>query len=182
MHQTTAFYSEVSPPPTFISWPFSRWNWVTWSHHGLLPPPVLQQNHSGISRTRFLRAQHCCCHPTNTTTTTRTVYGPFHGPPKCQKKTSSGLYGAREDNKRQTHRESDGHHSIQINQQSTSSIIPPFLRRTPFLPQPSHLSRLGTGTGICWIAYPVSSNQQSQRTEKPHCQNINHREQLTIVN
>jgi len=46
-----------------------------------------------------------------------------------------------------------GCHSIQTNQQSTS-INPPVLHRMPFLSQPSNLSSLGTGTGICWIAYP----------------------------
>jgi len=36
-------------------------------------------------------------------------YGPFSGitqVSQCQKKASSGLYGAREDNKRQTHQQS----------------------------------------------------------------------------
>jgi len=46
-----------------------------------------------------------------------------------------------------------GRHSIQTNQQCTS-INPPFLCWMPFLPQPSNSSWLGTGTGICWIAYP----------------------------
>ena len=35
---------------------------------------------------------------------------------RCQKKVSSGLYGAREDNKTQTHNNLGGHHSIRTNQ------------------------------------------------------------------
>jgi len=43
------------------------------------------------------------------TTTPQPFYGPFSRTTqvsRCQKKASSGLYGAREDNKRQTHRQS----------------------------------------------------------------------------
>ena len=48
----------------------------------------------------------------------------------CQKKDSSGHYGAREDNKRQTHRQS-GWAPLHLDQ----SAIPPFLRQMPFLLQ-----------------------------------------------
>jgi len=62
-----------------------------------------------------------------TTTTPPPLYGLFSETTRvswCQKKASSGLYGARtmEDNKRQTIR--DGRHSIRTNQQSTF-INPP---------------------------------------------------------
>ena len=62
---------------------------------------------------------------------------------RCQKK-SSGLYGAREDNRGRHNDHPAGPHSIRTNQQPTS-IIPPFSCRIPFLPQPSTLSWLGTG-------------------------------------
>ena len=54
---------------------------------------------------------------------------------RCQKTASSGLYGAREDNKRQTL-------TIRVGATPSGLIsnpppsIPPFLCRTPFLPQP----------------------------------------------
>jgi len=34
--------------------------------------------------------------------------------------------------------------------------IPPFLRRTPFLPQPSHFILAWDRHQICWLAYPVA--------------------------
>ena len=46
-----------------------------------------------------------------------------------------------------------GRQSIRTNQQSTS-MNPQFLQQMPFLMQTSQLSQLGTGIGICWIAYP----------------------------
>jgi len=44
-----------------------------------------------------------------------------------------------------------GHHSIRTNQQPTS-IIPPFLRQMPFLPQPSHFILAWDRHEICWLA------------------------------
>jgi len=46
-----------------------------------------------------------------------------------------------------------GCHSIHTNQQSTS-INPHFYARCPSCCNPPNLFWLGTGTGICWIAYP----------------------------
>jgi len=57
---------------------------------------------------------------------------------------SSGLYGAREDNRGRHTNNPDGRHSIQTNQRPTTNITP-FLYHMPFLPQPS------------WLAYPVST-------------------------
>jgi len=58
----------------------------------------------------------------------------------CQKKKSSGLYGAREDNKGRHTDNPARRHSIQTNQRPTS-IFPYFSCRNP-----PNLSWLGTGT------------------------------------
>jgi len=47
------------------------------------------------------------------------------------------FYCAREDNRDRHTNHPDGCHSIQTNHRPTS-IVPPFLRWMPFLPQPSH--------------------------------------------
>jgi len=47
-----------------------------------------------------------------------------------------------------------GRHSIQTNQQSNSINPPHFYAGCRFCRNPSNLSWFGTGTGICWIAYP----------------------------
>ena len=68
---------------------------------------------------------------------------PFYGPiswttrvSQCQKKSSSGLYGARIDIRGRHTDNPAGRHSIRTIQQPTS-LIPSFLRQMPFLPQPS---------------------------------------------
>ena len=63
-------------------------------------------------------------------------YGRFSGTTqvsRCHKKASSVLYGTRAD----ADDNPGGRHSIRINQQSTSINPSIFLRRMPFLPQPS---------------------------------------------
>jgi len=55
-----------------------------------------------------LDPKHCLCLSAHTHTHTQPFYGPFSGTARvnrCQKRTS-GLYGAREDSRRQTHRQS----------------------------------------------------------------------------
>jgi len=74
---------------------------------------------------------------------------------RCQKSASSGLYGAREDIRGRHTDSPAGRHSIQTNQRSTS-IVPPFLRRIPFLPQPSHFILTWDRHQICWLAYRVA--------------------------
>jgi len=73
------------------------------------------------------------------TTTPQPFYGPFSRTTQvsqCPKKASSGLYGPREDNKRQTP-------TIRVGATPSGLIsspppsIPQVLRRMPFLPQPS---------------------------------------------
>jgi len=49
----------------------------------------------------------------------------------------------------------DGRHSIRTYQRPTS-VIPPFLRRMSFLPQPSHFILAWNRHRICWLAYPVA--------------------------
>jgi len=77
-------------------------------------------------------------------------YGPFSGSTQVSRrqKKSSGLYGAREDNRGRHTDRLDGHHSIRNNQRPTS-IIPPFLCRMPFLAQPSHFILAWDGHQIC---------------------------------
>ena len=89
-------------------------------------------------------------------TTPQPFYGPFSGTTQVsqwQKIASSGLYSAREDNKRQTHWQSGwapfhpDQSAIHLHQ---SPHFHAGFRSCHNLP---HLSWLGTGTGICWIAY-----------------------------
>ena len=83
-------------------------------------------------------------------------YSPFSESTRvsqCQKKASSGLHGAREDNRGRHTDNPGGCHSIRTNQQSTS-IDHPFYAGCPSCRNPPNLSWLGTGTGICWITYP----------------------------
>jgi len=103
-----------------------------------------------IDDTEFL---HAGC-PTNlpylcpSHTHAQPFYGPFSVTTRvswCQKKSSSGLHGAREDNMRQTHRQSSGRHSIQINQRPTS-IIPHFYAGCHSCCNSLNLSWLATGT------------------------------------
>ena len=88
---------------------------------------------------------------------TQPFYGPLSGTTCvswCQKKSSSGFYDAREDNRGRNTDNLAGHHSIRTNQRPTS-VIPPFLHRMPFIPQPSHFILAWDGHQICWLAYPV---------------------------
>ena len=113
-----------------------------------------------IDDTEFL---HAGC-PTNlpylcpSHTHAQPFYGPFSITTRvswCQKKSSSGLHGAREDNMRQTHRQSSGRHSIQINQRLTS-IIPPFLCRMSFLSQLSQFILACDRHQISCFSYPMA--------------------------
>ena len=112
-----------------------------------------------------------------TTTTSQPFYGPFSGTTgvsQCQKKASPGLYGARRITRGRHTDNPGGRHSIQTNQQSTSSTLyvpwckkalykyssfpfpyqsPHFYARCPSCCNPLNYPGLGTGRGICWIAY-----------------------------
>jgi len=81
----------------------------------------------------------------------------------CQKK-SSGLYGAREDNRGRHTDNPAGYHSIQTNQRPTC-IIPPFLRRMPFLLHTSQFILAWDRHQICWLAYPVEKKVSETKTE-----------------
>jgi len=73
---------------------------------------------------------------------------------RCQKKASSGLDGAREENNRQTRRQSGwaplhpDQSAIHLHQSTH------FYTGCPSCCNPPNLSWLETGTGICCIAYP----------------------------
>ena len=73
---------------------------------------------------------------------------------RCQK-TSTGLYGAKEDNKSRHTDNPARRHSMQTNQRPTS-LIPPFLFRMPFLLQPSQFILAWDRHQVCWLAYPVA--------------------------
>ena len=94
---------------------------------------------------------------------------PFSGTTRvsrCQKKSSSGLYGAREDNRgRHTHNLA-GRHSIRTNQWPTSTSTQ-CLCRMPFLPQPSQFIWLGRGT-----KYAGLHTQWLGSTESKHWREI----------
>ena len=70
---------------------------------------------------------------THTHTHTQPFYGPFSGTTRvsrCRKKSSSGLYGAREDIRGRHANHPAGHHSIRTNQRPTS-LIPHFYAGCP---------------------------------------------------
>jgi len=86
---------------------------------------------------------------------------PFYGPfswttrvSRCEKKAFSGLYGAWEDNKMQTHQQS-AWVPLHVDQSAFHlHQSPAFLRWTPSCCNPPNLPWLGTGIGVRWIAYP----------------------------
>ena len=83
-------------------------------------------------------------------------YGPFSGTTRvsrCQK--TSGLYGAKKDNKSRHTDNPARRHSMLTNQQPTS-LIPPFLRQMPFLLQPSQFILAWDRHQVCWLAHPVA--------------------------
>jgi len=95
---------------------------------------------------------------THTHTHTQLFYGPFSGTTRvsrCQK-TTSRLYGEREDNRGRHTDHLAKCHSIWTNQWPTS-INPPFLCRMHFPLQPSHFILAWDRHQICWLAYPVES-------------------------
>jgi len=82
----------------------------------------------------------------------------FLGPPGwagARRKSSCGLHGAKGDIRGRQIEHPAGRHSIQTNQRPTS-IIPPFLRRMPFLPQTSNFILARDRNQTCWIVYPVT--------------------------
>jgi len=98
------------------------------------------------------------CITIHTYTITQLFYSPFSETTRvsrCEKKSSCGLHGAREDNRGRHIGNPAGCHSIQTNQRP-NFIIPPFLRRMPFLLQPSQFILAWDRHQICWLAYPVA--------------------------
>jgi len=89
------------------------------------------------------------------TTHTQPFYDHFFRDYPGEPKKSSGLYGAREYNRDRHTNNPAGRHSVRINQPPTS-LIPPFLRWMPFLPQPSQFILAWDKHQICWLAYPVA--------------------------
>jgi len=112
-----------------------------------------------------------------TTSPPQTFYSHFSGTTRvsqCQKKASSGLYSAREDNKRQTHWQS-GWAPLHPDQSAIHlhQSLSHFYVGCPSCHNPPNLSWLGTGTGICWIAYlrDLVNLQRHAKTEaKPYPQ------------
>ena len=72
----------------------------------------------------------------------------------ARRKSSSGLYGTRGDIRGKHTNNPALRHFIQTNQWPTS-LIPPFLCRKPFVPQPSQFILAWDRHQICWLAYPV---------------------------
>jgi len=92
------------------------------------------------------------CHHTHTT-----VLCPFFQVSRCQQKSSSRLYGAREDNRGRHIDKSNGCHSIHTNQWPTSIITLHFYAGCPSCHNPPTLSWLGTGTKYAgFLAYTVT--------------------------
>jgi len=116
---------------------------VTWAN-GRVPPSCAPSGRFAIGARVSLLRQHSAAHIGNrcmtaqrTHTHTRPFYGPFSGTTRvsrCQKKSSSGLYSAREDNRGRHTDHPAGRHSIRTNQHSPPSSPPFFTGRMPFLP------------------------------------------------
>ena len=87
---------------------------------------------------------------------TQSFYGTLSGSTlvsRWQKKSSSGLYGARADNRSRHTDHPAGRHSIRISQRPTPTST--ILRRMPLLRQPSQFILSWDRHKICWPAYPV---------------------------
>ena len=86
---------------------------------------------------------------------------------RCQKKSSSGLYGAREDNR--------DRHTIWLGATPSGLISDPppspplFLRQMPFQPQLSHFILAWNRHQICWLAYPVAWFQVAWTNTHSYC-------------
>ena len=91
-------------------------------------------------------------------THTQPFYSSFPGTTQvsqCQKKSTSGLYGTREDIRCGHTDNPAGCYSIRTNQRPTSFILP-FLHRMPFLPQLSQFILAWDRHQICWLVYSVA--------------------------
>ena len=96
-----------------------------------------------------------------THTSDTTILQPFSGTTRlsrCQKKSSSGLYGTGEDIRGRHTNNPAGCYSIRTNQRPTS-LFPHFYARCPSCRYPPNLSWLGTGTKYVglhtqWRGYP----------------------------
>ena len=110
----------------------------------------------GILFRRILKVLVCLTECTNSEQHT-TVLGPFLGlqVSRCQKKSSSGLYGAKGDIRGRHTDNMAGHHYVWTNQRPTCPI-PPFLCRMSFLLQPSQFILSWARYQICWLAYSVA--------------------------
>jgi len=78
------------------------------------------------------------------------IFPRLPGVSRCQKKSSSGLYGARGDIRDRPTNNPAGCHFIWTNQRSTS-IIPTFLRRMTFRLQPSKFILAWDRHQLCWL-------------------------------
>jgi len=106
-----------------------------------------------VALLRTHRMIWCMC----TNTHTQPFYGPFPRTTwvsRCQKKFCLGFMVQGKITEADTLTMRNRCHSIQTNQRPTS-IIPLFVRRIPFLPQPSHFILAWDRHQICWLAYPV---------------------------
>ena len=93
----------------------------------------------------------------NVTSHTQPFYGPFSGSTwvsRCQKKSSSGLYGARGDIR--------GRHTDNLAGCTPTGLVSdqpppsPFLCQMSILLQPSHFILVWDRHQICWLAQPVA--------------------------
>ena len=114
---------------------------------------------------------------TTSHTHTQLFYDPFSRTTQvswCQKKTSSGLYGARGDITGRHTNNPAQRHSIWTNKQPTSPI-PQFYARCPSCCNPANLSGHGTGTKYCWLANPVAWLETNYFTKNntEHCKVFN---------
>ena len=162
MHGSTAISRWAWRTPLTLG-RFSRWTWVNQFPFGSSSSTCSGRDPLGIIGTGFLWAICPSCLPTSSvksedTHTHNHFMAPFSGTTQvnqCWKKSSSGLYGSREDMRGRHIDNAAGRHSIRTNQQP-ASLIPPFLRRMPFLPQPSQFILAWDRHQICWLAYPVA--------------------------
>jgi len=115
-------FDRALPSSYAVIWPFRSLSTLKITDHKFLRIWLSNPNQKIQKHTH----SHNCLQPFSETTQVS----------RCQKKSSSGLYGAREDNRGRHTNNPDGCHCIGTNQWPTS-IIPLFSRQMPFLPQSS---------------------------------------------
>jgi len=128
---------------------------VSFARHKLGELEILQLISSKFHTCAIHQNDHTNGYYIHTHTTVLQAFSGTTRVSRCQKKASSGPYGARGDIRGKHTNNPTGCHCIRTNQWPIS-LIPPILHRIPFLLQPSQFILAWQRHQICWLAYPVA--------------------------